>query len=390
MLRRGAMSLMVLVAVAAGASACGGAGGEGVGPRTTSAPAPSAERPLLGAPDPSGPTTRGVYLQDLHGQVESLAAGGHLVAWTVRTPADGTDYGVTSSHPIRWPASTELVVADERGGTPMTIDLGRRWVSGMRMLRGARGPAEPQLAVRSCGSHRRASCRVELLTLTPAAPLKVVARRVGGAEAAAAYAGTLDGGRRLAIATGGTSCRQRLRVGARMLPPLPAHEDGGYPHCVGVVDRLIAGRYAFVWIHRTAPAHHFETHVVYGIDLAGGARAAWHDVQHPFRGSDGSTGIAAGPAVTDRALYWEELDEDGTGYSLEQVALPRDVRHGRDGNTPMTAPPIAPGSRDVCDIAATDDAVYQLANQRCAVWGGDRNAGAIQRVVAPRFHPDDS
>jgi hypothetical protein len=106
-------------------------------------------------------------------------------------------------------------------------------------------------------------------------------------------------------------------------------------------------------------------------------------------GSDGSVGFAIGPAVTDRALYWEERGSDATTtYSLEQVALPRDVRRSRTASTPRTSSPIAPAAADACDVAATVDAIYELANPRCATFSSGRTtaAGAIRRTVAPRFH----
>ena len=66
--------------------------------------------------------------------------------------------------------------------------------------------------------------------------------------------------------------------------------------------------------------------------------------------------------MTDRALFWEESEEEDLMHSLEQVALPRDVRKKPAAKTPVTAEPIAPDTRNACDIAATDDAIYELAN----------------------------
>jgi hypothetical protein len=37
---------------------------------------------------PVGLAERGVFIKDPEGQVERIAASGHLVAWSVRTPAD--------------------------------------------------------------------------------------------------------------------------------------------------------------------------------------------------------------------------------------------------------------------------------------------------------------
>src|SRR3954452_8790836 len=113
----------------------------------------------------------GVFLRDQAGKVEALAAGDHLVAWTERTPPDRTDH---RSLPLVWPTATVVVVADERGGPRLRVNLGARWVKRMRMLHSADGAL--QLAVHSCGARRAASCTDELWTLTGAAPVKVTAR----------------------------------------------------------------------------------------------------------------------------------------------------------------------------------------------------------------------
>lgn len=377
------LRFMLACCVLAGCSE--GAGGPG---------APPAERPLLGPPDPAGPTTRGIFLEDPGGQVETIAAGGRLVAWTVRTPADALpgdgDDPPFGQPPKRLPVSTKVVIADERGGTPITIGLGRRWVSRMRMVRGAGGPAEPQLAVESCRSRARSSCKAQLLTLTAAAPLKVKARS-GGRDAAAAVDGFLDSGRRIEVASRRRgSCAARLRVrgkdGGRVLPPLPQRERT-YTRCEGLTDRLIFGDYAFATVRRSAPRRHFEADFFYGIDLSAGRAARWREVQRPYRYSDGSAGFAIGPAMTDRALYWEESEEEDLMYSLTQVALPRDLRQVPTAETPTTAEPVAPGTRNACDIAATDAAIYELANPRCTIGYGEGTSGEIRRVVNPTFHP---
>ena len=231
--RFGSALPVVLVAGACVVSGCGGVDGKAVEARWS---APPAEHPLLGPPDPAAPTRRGVFLKDPKGHVERIAAGGHLVAWSVRTPADklaGDDDDVRGEvPPKRMPTSTKVVIVDERAGAPITVDLGRRWVSQLRMVRGPGGPAEPQLAVESCGKRVSSSCTVELLTLSPSAPLQVTARR-GGADAAAAIAGSLDSGRRLQVRPRkGRSCAARISVREhdgieRRLPRLPTN-GGAY------------------------------------------------------------------------------------------------------------------------------------------------------------------
>src|SRR3954453_4878693 len=84
----------------------------------------------------------GVFLRDPAGKVETLAAGDHLVAWTERTPPDRTNERAV---PLVWPTATVVVVADERGGPRLRVNLGARWVEGMRMLHSADGGL--QLAV---------------------------------------------------------------------------------------------------------------------------------------------------------------------------------------------------------------------------------------------------
>ena len=154
----------------------------------------------------------------------------------------------------------KIVIADERGGTPITVDVGPRWVSRMRMLRGPGGPAEPQLAVESCASRSRSTCTAELLTLTPAAPVQVTAR-TGGPDASAAANGSLDSGRRLEVKSRKRrSCTPRLSVReqaggpARTLPRLPVH-DNLYTRCNELTDTLVFGNYAFAWVRRSAPRH---------------------------------------------------------------------------------------------------------------------------------------
>jgi hypothetical protein len=384
-----------VVLVALGGLALAGCGGRA---SVQQAPnAPPTEHPLLSAPDPAKPTERGAFLNDPKGQVERIAAGGHLIAWSVRTPADtiresGGEFGQLP--PVRMPTSSKLVIVDERGGTPLTVELGRRWVSKLRMIRGGGGPAEPQLAIKTCPTRKESGCRAELLSVTPDAPLKVTAR-IGGADAAAAVHGYLDTGRRLEVAANQrTSCRPRLTVRDRngavlTLPRLP-ERSGSYPRCRGLVGRFIFGNYAFITVQRENPKLDFTADTVYGIDLTKGSNARWRAVYAPYRVTPGSAGVALGPGVTDRALYWEETDDSTElTYSLNQVALPRDIERDPTRDTPTTSDPIAPDSADACDVAATDSAIYELDNPRCSIFPGHQAAGAIRRIVNPSFHPAD-
>jgi hypothetical protein len=109
-----------------------------------------------------------------------------------------------------------------------------------------------------------------------------------------------------------------------------------------------------------------------------------------WRGTDGGSAIGIGPAATDQALYWEEYDSvEELIYSLNQVALPRDIEREPTIDTPNTSKPIAPDAGEVCDIAATDGAIYELANPRCALGYGDGRSGEIRRVVKPEFRPQE-
>jgi hypothetical protein len=360
------------------------------------APNAPTEHPLLSAPDPAKPTERGVFLDDPKGQVERIAAGGHLIAWSVRTPADPLRESAAELGelpPVRMPTSSKLVIVDERGGAPLTVELGRRWVSQLRMIRGGGGPAEPQLAIKTCPTRKESGCRAELLTLTPDVPLKVSARN--GADAAAAVNGYLDSGRRLELAANQrTSCRPRLSVrdrsgSARTLPRL-GERDRNYPRCRGLVSRFIFGNYAFITVQREDPKLDFTADIVYGIDLTKGSESRWRAVYAPYRSTPGSSGLALGPGVTDRALYWEETDDSTElTYSLNQVALPRDIERDPTPDTPTTTDPIAPDSVDACDVVATDSAIYELANPRCSVFAGHGAGGAIRRIVNPNFRPAD-
>ncbi len=361
------------------------------GPARAPTPPRATERPLLGAPDPAGPTQRGVFLKDPDGQVERLAGGGALVAWSVRTPADThrNRGGEGFTAPKTMPRSSKVVIVDERGGAPLSVELGRRWVAQLRLVRGPGGPAEPLLAVRSCASRTEKRCSDELIALRADGPLQV-AGRTTGVDATAALRGRLDSGRRLSA--DGKSCATRLSVREadgtrRTLPPLPGR-DREYTRCRGLGALLIYGRYAFASVMRESSRHGFDAEFFYGIDLAAGPSARWTEVARPYRGTDGGSAIGIGPAVTDQALYWEEYDSvEERIFALHQVALPRDIEREPTIDTPNTSEPIAPDAGEVCDIAATDGAIYELANPRCALGYGDGRSGEIRRVVNPQFRP---
>jgi hypothetical protein len=395
--------LLVLAALAAGfcgagvfSSALGAADGDRSPP----------ERVLLGAPDPHGPTRRGVFVDDPRGQIERIAAIDHLVAWSVRTPADRLredDADLDAVSPLRLPERSVVMVVDERGGAPLRLDLGRRWVSRMRMLHGPDGDARPQLAVESCVDRRARHCTTQLVTLA-AGPLRTVGRGTGPA-AAAAVAGRIDGGRRVIVgrhrghAGGAGGCVPRLSIadldgtGRRLLPAV-AFDGGLYPRCTGFDHAELHGRYALAWIDGKAVGKDLgglAGTTVAALDVDAGPRARWRAVQWPYRYSDGSTGLEIGPAVTPSALYWEELDDEDGVFSLKLVALPRDLLHApRRGRTPTTADPITPKATTACDLAATTDALYELVDARCRPWPdlGGPVGGAIRRITNPVFRPD--
>lgn len=348
----------------------------------TPTPPPPTERPLLGVPDPAGPTQRGVFLEDPNGQVQRIAAGGHLVAWSARTAAKrhDDDYG----RPRVLPKSSKVVIADERGGAVLTVDLGRRWVAALRMLRGVGGPAEPQLAVRACRTRKLSSCQDELMTLTAEPPLKIV-RRSAATEATAAIKGQLDSGRWLRSSN--RSCTAVLTVRdvggtVRRLPSLPAR-DKEYTRCVGVHSRRIYGRYAFAGVLRRDPKLNFEAEFLYGIDLTAGPTARWVELAHPYSGTDGGSTAPLGPVFTDTAMFWEPYDTvEESVYSLQRVELAQGIQPPQS----TQSDPIVPNASDACDIAATDNALYELSNPYCALGYSDGRSG-IRRVVNPEFRP---
>ncbi len=350
-------------------------------------PPPATERPLLDAPDPAGPTQRGVFLKDPKGQVQRIAAGGHLVAWSVRTPAarrHDDDYG----RPQVLPRTSKVVIADERGGPVLTVGLGRRWVSQLRMIRGVDGPSEPQLAVTACRTRRTSSCRNELLTLTAEPPLRILRRR-GGTEATAAIKGQLDSGRWLRSRN--HTCAAELTVrevvgGAiRTLPALPA-TDEEYTRCERLGSLRIYGRYVFAGVLRTDPKLDFEAEFLYGIDLSAGASARWTEIARPYTGTDGGATVPLGPVITDNALFWEPYDTvEESVYSLQRVVLPRDLQLPQSAETANTSDPIVPDASDACDIAASDSALYELTSPHCAL-GYSNGRSEIRRLVNPEFH----
>jgi hypothetical protein len=259
------------------------------------------------------------------------------------------------------PTASQVVIADERGGPRLTVDLGRRWVSALQMLHGPGGRAEPQLAIKSCAEPAESSCQDELLTLTPQAPLTVT-KRISGEEATAAVAGRLDRGRRVQRPPNARGkCAVALTVrepdgSTRTLPRLPARARE-YRRCKGLEHEQIAGDHVYAWIRRAAPGHDFEATFVYAFDLAAGPSARWHERYRPYRYTPGSYGWALGPGTTDRGQYWLETDTE--------------FEH----------------PRNACDIAATDTAVYRLDNPRCTVFYGEGTRGAIRRISDATFVP---
>jgi hypothetical protein len=395
---------LVLAALAAGACAAGvvyGARGTDDGDDP-----PSTEHVLLGAPDPHGPTQRGVFVDDPQGQIERIAAIDHLVAWSVRTPADRLredDADLDAASPLRLPERSIVVVADERGGEPLRIDLGRRWVRRLRMLHGPGAEAEPQLAAESCVDRAVHRCTTQLATLA-AGPLRIVSRATDP-SAVAAVAGRIDGGRRVIVGprpghTGGAGgCAPSLAIagldgtGGRALPAVQ-FAGGLYTYCTRFDHAELHGRYAFVWIDGKAEAQDLdglEGTTVAALDVDAGPPARWRAVQWPYRSSAGSTGLEIGPAVTRSAVYWEEIDDDNTTTtSLELVALPRDLLDApRPGTVPTTAAPITPNTTTACALAATTDAIYELTNARCRPLPdtGGPVGGAIHRITHPAFRP---
>lgn len=374
-------------------------------PPATSTTPPPTERVLLGAPDPAGPTARGVFLADPEGQIEHLTAGDHLVAWSVRTPADPLDKTIRDPNgeqerPYRFPTSSRIVVVDERGGAPLTVDLGRRIVIGLDFKHGIGGTAEPRVVVDSCSSRKTRSCTTEVLQFTPQAPLSVARRITGKAARAAARS---DVGRtvvaeRIRKGRGGkpVSCVPRLRVrdeAAGTTTRLPAIPDrsGLYPMCVGFEQAFVTGTTVLAYVRRADPEYGFEGDVVYAFELGRSGSGRWRDIAYPYRYTDGSTGYAFGPGITSGALYWEEVDgEGGVTYSLGRVRLPDDIRSAPKARAPVESDPIAPDTLNACAIAATESAIYELGNPRCA-WEdgyGTGPAGEIRRVVNPGWRPE--
>jgi hypothetical protein len=240
--------------------------------------------------------------------------------------------------------------------------------------------------VESCTGRKRASCSADLLTLTTVAP-PTVAARTRGADARAAVLGELDGGRRVVAPTRARrrGCDARLTVrapGARPLRlPRLSKRDATYKRCGGLNDWWIFGTHVFATVSRSAPKLHFDADFLYGLDLSGGSAARWRELYRPYRSTDGSVGLTAGPATTDGALFYEELDhETEAPYWLSRITLP-------GGALGVTDAPIAPGATGTCHIAATDAAVYELSNPRCAVFQGTGEAGQINRIVNPAFAP---
>ncbi len=306
------------------------------------APPDPATRVLLPAPAPGGPTARGTFVRDPQGGLEQLAATGHLVAWTVRTPADRlprSDHDYEVSGPLTLPHRTRLVVVDERGGPALEVDLGHRWVASLVGLRGAAGARSPQLALRTCADLAGHNCAAELLTLTPSAPLRITARG-RGTLAESAASGRIDSGHRLLVgpAPSGRPCAPALRIARldgsapRTLPAITLDRPA-YPICTRLADATIFGRYVFVTLDgHTQPSpetgdESLDGTTVVAFDLDAGPRARWHAVQHPYSYTPGGTSLALGPAITDRAMYWEATSDGqqlaDTGTTNEVLGLNR-------------------------------------------------------------------
>lgn len=378
-------------------------------PTTPSTPA--TEQVLLPAPDPQAPTSRGTFISDPHGQIETIAATGHLVAWSVRTPADRlrtSNADIDRASPLELPQHSQVVVVDERGGAPLVVDVGATWVSRLRMLRGAGGDAEPQVVIDACRDRSERRCTAQLLTLTPSAPVRVIARADASNLITAALAGRVDQGRRLILGKhrghgyAAGKCLPRISItkvdgtDRRTLPPVIYASDKAN-RCYGLDHVELHGRYAAAYVNSQDPkafpdATGIDLTTVAVLDVDGGPSAKWRAVQYPYRYSDYASGIELGPATTDSAMYWEELDTDEeVSYSLQLVALPRDVLADPTATTPTTSKPVVlNGSANPCDIAATVDAIYELENDRCSAFGGfgEHRGGTIRRVTSPEFTPE--
>lgn len=355
-------------------------------------PLPATEQVLLGAPDPAGPTSRGVFLADPQGQIEHLVGIGHLVAWTVRTPAD-TSSPAAPTDPRTLPATSRVVIVDERGGAPLTVDYAGRWIHSLHPFRGPAGAADPRLAVRSCRGRKASGCKVEVLTLTPNAPVTLKSRS-SDRLAAAANQGRIDSGQRLVLSTPARrgkrrACLPRLSIrtldaaGTRNLPKLPGNPD--YPTCNGVTKAFLHGRYVFAEVSRLDLDYGVGARFLYGFDLGGGGAARWHQVQKTASVTEFTDALAIGPGVTDSALFFETYfaDDEGTTVGLTKVELPLDVQRTRTKSDTVSSDPISFANRGACTIAATDDAIYELTNPRCSY--GPGVAGEIRRVVNPEF-----
>ena len=136
---------------------------------------------------------------------------------------------------------------------------------------------------------------------------------------------------------------------------------------------------------RTNPKLNVETEFLYGIDLTAGPSARWTEIARPNSWTDGGSTVALGPVLTDDALFWEPYDTVEESISaLERVVLPQDLQPPQSTPTANTSDPIVPYASDACDIAATDDALYELSNPHCALGYSDGHS-EIRRVVNPEF-----
>jgi hypothetical protein len=387
-------SLVAATAVAvAGGTAAAAADEPQAAPTTPVATTPPTQ-PLLGAPDPAGPLANGSFVDDGDGQIEDLVATGHLVAWTVRTPADVADPGKTAK-PVLFPTSTELVVADERGGTPLIVEFPGRSISGLRAFRGPGGPTDPRLAVRSCTGKATSTCTVEVLALTPDAPV-ALRSRTSDPSSAAALLGHVDSGQRLVLGKKGRrgkgdACVPTLSVRplagghTRRLPKTPT--DSFYDGCDGFVGTFIYGHYVFATVSRDARGYGTGADFFYGYDLSAGKKARWREVTRTLGYAEDGDDQEYGPGVTDHGLYFVgvAVGEDETTRFLHEVLLPRDVQRKLGKHDLQYADPIA--TTDVCAVAATDDAIYELTpaatDGRCTHGAGTFKQ--IRRIVNPAW-----
>jgi hypothetical protein len=317
-------------------------------------------RSPLALPDHPG---RDEMLSDPRGQIDLLTAGGHLVAWTIRTPADVVPEQEPEQLPIRLPSATTIVIADEHTGGTVKVAATRPWVQTMRMFTDRDGAQ--LLALRTCVARRRSSCAVEVLSLDERGRVRA---RTRGDDAD--VDSRRDRGRTLTLS--GRRCDATLRLDGRELPRVPLPDPKEW-RCDRLLDPLLVGRYALVTARWSDPHYDFGDDYVYAIDVDADTR--WRAVARPAGIYDeGDYSYSLGPATSGRALVWETIDETDRTQALVRLALP-------PARAPAESRPVAlRGTEDACAIAATERAVYELAGPRCA---GSPFAGraVIRRLV---------